>query len=67
MLGIGQAMGIRVVAKGVESDAQLDVLVQFGCTGMQGRMFGDAGPAAQITALAARDAVNAVAARDVAT
>lgn len=45
MLGIGQAMGYRVIAKGVETDAQHEALVQLGCTGMQGLMFGQAAPA----------------------
>ncbi|MCY7354288.1 MAG: EAL domain-containing protein [Lysobacter sp.] len=45
MLGIGHAMGYRVIAKGVETDAQYEALVQLGCTGMQGLMFGQAAPA----------------------
>ncbi|MDQ3269867.1 MAG: EAL domain-containing protein, partial [Pseudomonadota bacterium] len=57
VLGIGVAMGIRVIAKGVESQAQFDALVQLGCTGMQGRMFGEAGPAERIPGGAARGKV----------
>lgn len=56
VVGIGHAMDIRVVAKGVERQAQLDALVALGCTSMQGRIFGDAGPADRIPALLARDA-----------
>lgn len=51
MLGIGQAMGYRVVAKGVETDAQHDALVQLGCTGMQGVLFGGAGTAERFAGL----------------
>lgn len=60
VVGIGHAMGIRVVAKGVERQAQLDALVALGCTSMQGRMFGDAGPADRIPALLARDAATLI-------
>ncbi|MBA3486720.1 MAG: EAL domain-containing protein, partial [Lysobacter sp.] len=54
---IGHAMDIRVVAKGVERQVQLDALVALGCTSMQGHMFGDAGPPDRIPALLARGAV----------
>ncbi|MDQ3289138.1 MAG: EAL domain-containing protein [Pseudomonadota bacterium] len=49
VLGIGMAMGIRVIAKGVENQEQFDALLELGCTGMQGRMFGEPGPADQFT------------------
>lgn len=42
ILGVGRAMGYRVIAKGVESGAQYDALLRLGCTGMQGVMFGQA-------------------------
>nr|MDQ3057775.1 EAL domain-containing protein [Pseudomonadota bacterium] len=51
MLGIGQAMGYRVIAKGVETDAQRDALTQLGCTGMQGLLFGGAGTAERFIGL----------------
>lgn len=60
VVGIGHAMDIRVVAKGVERQAQLDALRALGCTSMQGRMFGDAGPADRIVELLARDACTAI-------
>ncbi|MBW3551403.1 MAG: EAL domain-containing protein, partial [Proteobacteria bacterium] len=56
VLGIGLAMGIRVIAKGVETQAQLDALVGLGCTGMQGRRFGEAEPADRFAARAGRAA-----------
>jgi diguanylate cyclase (GGDEF)-like protein/PAS domain S-box-containing protein len=46
-LGIGRAMGYRIVAKGVETDAQHDALIELGCTEMQGLKFGDAASAAR--------------------
>ncbi len=57
VLGIGQAMGYRVIAKGVETDAQHDALVQLGCTGMQGTMFGEAASAERFAGLVAQGVV----------
>jgi len=57
VLGIGQSMGYRVIAKGVETDAQHDALAQLGCTGMQGAMFGEAALAEQFAALVTRGAM----------
>lgn len=42
VLGIGAAMGYRVLAKGVESADQHDLLMRLGCVEMQGLMFGEA-------------------------
>ncbi|MHB8911908.1 MAG: sensor domain-containing protein [Lysobacter sp.] len=55
-LGIGQAMGYRVIAKGVETDAQHDALVQLGCSGMQGTIFGEATSAERFAGLVAQGA-----------
>ena len=54
VLGIGRAMGYRVIAKGVETDAQHDALVQLGCAGMQGALFGEAGTAERFAGLVER-------------
>jgi len=54
VLGIGQSMGYRVIAKGVETDAQHDALVRLGCTGMQGTMFGEAASADRFAELIAQ-------------
>ena len=51
VLGIGQAMGYRVIAKGVETDAQHDALLRLGCGGMQGALFGEAGTAQRFAEL----------------
>lgn len=57
VLGIGQAMGYRVIAKGVETDAQYDALLRLGCSGMQGTMFGEASSAAHFARLVAQGVV----------
>ena len=56
ILGVGQAMGVRVIAKGVETDAQHEALVDLGCTAMQGQMFGIAASAVRFAVLVAQDA-----------
>jgi len=40
MLDLGRNMGIGVIAEGVETDAQLGYLRQFGCTQVQGYLLG---------------------------
>lgn len=40
MLDLGRNMGIGVIAEGVETDAQLGYLRQFGCTAVQGYLLG---------------------------
>jgi EAL domain-containing protein (putative c-di-GMP-specific phosphodiesterase class I) len=40
MLDLGRNMGIGVIAEGVETDAQLGYLRQFGCTLVQGYLLG---------------------------
>jgi diguanylate cyclase (GGDEF)-like protein len=40
MLDLGRNMGISVIAEGVENDAQLGYLRQFGCTQVQGYLVG---------------------------
>ncbi|WP_108261802.1 putative bifunctional diguanylate cyclase/phosphodiesterase [Mangrovicoccus ximenensis] len=39
MIGIGQALNIKVLAEGVETDAERKMLVSLGCTRMQGFHF----------------------------
>ncbi|MEO6365383.1 MAG: EAL domain-containing protein, partial [Luteimonas sp.] len=51
MLGIGRAMGCRVVAKGVERETQREALSALGCTGMQGVLFGGAGTAEEFAGM----------------
>lgn len=40
ILAMCEGLGMDVVAKGIEAEAQADRLVQFGCAGGQGYLFG---------------------------
>ncbi|MFD2112145.1 EAL domain-containing protein [Thiorhodococcus fuscus] len=39
IIALGQGLGLRIVAEGVESEAQLDFLVREGCQAVQGYLF----------------------------
>jgi PAS domain S-box-containing protein/diguanylate cyclase (GGDEF)-like protein len=54
--GLGHALGLRVLAEGIETEAQRDCVVDLGCDLAQGYYFGRPRPAAEITALLADDA-----------
>ena len=45
---LGHSLGIEVVAEGVENDAQLDMLRQFGCDQVQGYLISKALPLAEL-------------------
>jgi diguanylate cyclase (GGDEF)-like protein len=49
MIHMAEALGIRVIAEGVESQAQYDFLRQAGCNEMQGYYFSKPKPASEIT------------------
>ncbi len=51
MLGMSKALGLQVVAEGVETEAQLKVLIAMGCHMAQGYYFSKPVPAADIPAL----------------
>lgn len=51
ILAMGHALGIKVLAEGVETDAQADFLKQAGCGQAQGYLFGRPTSAAALTAL----------------
>ncbi len=51
MIELGHALGLTVVAEGVETDAQLAQLRALGCDGAQGYLFGPAVPEDQAGAL----------------
>lgn len=44
LIGLGQRLGLCVVAEGIETSSQLDYLSQHGCTSYQGYLFGRAVP-----------------------
>ncbi len=45
IIALAHSLGMETVAEGVESDAQRDTLLQFGCERMQGYLFGRPGTA----------------------
>ncbi|HMC42993.1 MAG TPA: EAL domain-containing protein, partial [Acidimicrobiales bacterium] len=51
IVGLGRALGLRTVAEGVETAAQLERLRALGCSGAQGFYFARAVPAAHMSAL----------------
>jgi EAL domain-containing protein (putative c-di-GMP-specific phosphodiesterase class I) len=54
LLGIASKLGLRVVAEGIETDAQLDQLLSFGCKLGQGYLFSKAVDRDVATSLLAR-------------
>jgi diguanylate cyclase (GGDEF)-like protein len=45
IVALGQALGLRIVAEGVETDSQQDFLTQLGCNSLQGYLLGHPLPA----------------------
>ena len=45
IVALGQALGLRIVAEGVETGSQQDFLTQFGCDSLQGYLLGHPLPA----------------------
>lgn len=57
IVALGQALGLRIVAEGVETDSQQDFLTRLGCDSLQGYLMGRPVPAEQFMAgLAPREA-----------
>ncbi|MBK9178560.1 MAG: EAL domain-containing protein [Acidimicrobiales bacterium] len=54
VLALAGALGLAVIAEGVETAAQRDQLDRLGCHAMQGLLFGPAVPAAELGGLLAR-------------
>ena len=48
IVAMGRALGLRVIAEGVETDAQRALLVGFGCDEMQGFLYSKAVPPAEL-------------------
>ncbi len=51
IVGLGQSLGIRTLAEGIETEEQLAVIRAEGCSEMQGFLFSAARPAAEIAAM----------------
>jgi EAL domain-containing protein (putative c-di-GMP-specific phosphodiesterase class I) len=45
VIGLGLGMGVEVIAEGVETQRQADLLLELGCTQAQGFFYGRPGPA----------------------
>ena len=52
MIGLSQTLGIEVIAEGVENDADVNCLAEWGCRYAQGYYFGRPMPAADFARLA---------------
>lgn len=57
IIGLAHSLGLKVVAEGVESDAQLDFLRQQGCEEVQGYVFSAPLPADEFARLLERGAI----------
>ena len=58
MVRLGEALGLGVVAEGVETRAQCAALVDVGCDAVQGFLFGRPGPPEALEALLERGALH---------
>lgn len=59
-IALGQGLGIRVVAEGVELQEQLDLLRELGCDEVQGYLLGRPAPAHEVYLCLAEDAGDAM-------
>jgi diguanylate cyclase (GGDEF)-like protein/PAS domain S-box-containing protein len=57
IVGLGKALGLQLVAEGIERDAQQGIVHDLGCHGAQGFHFGRPAPAAAATQALTADAV----------
>ena len=58
IVGLGQAMGIRVIAEGIETEAQRDRVEALGADFAQGHLCARACPSSQATAMLASEPSN---------
>jgi EAL domain-containing protein (putative c-di-GMP-specific phosphodiesterase class I) len=59
--GLGKSLGIRTVAEGVETSEQLALLRSEGCDEVQGHLFGQARPAAEVDKMLSKRRLRVVA------
>ncbi|PWB33933.1 histidine kinase [Pseudomonas sp. SDI] len=55
IVALGQALGLRIVAEGVETDRQQDFLTRLGCDSLQGYLLGQPMPAERFIAALAQE------------
>jgi diguanylate cyclase (GGDEF)-like protein len=56
IIALGHSMGLKVIAEGVESETQLEILRRFRCDEFQGFLFSEAVPAAEFEQVLLADA-----------
>jgi EAL domain-containing protein (putative c-di-GMP-specific phosphodiesterase class I) len=54
IVSLAEALGLEVVAEGVETDEQVSALVELGCTRAQGYLFARPGPPSELRTLLSR-------------
>ncbi len=63
VIGLGHALGLTVIAEGVETDRQLSELAALGCDAAQGYLFARPGPGADVAARIDRSTLAPLASR----
>ena len=63
VIGLGHALGLTVIAEGVETDRQLSELAALGCDAAQGYLFARPGPGADVAARIDRSGLAPLASR----
>ena len=53
---MGRSLGLTVIAEGVETQAQCELLISYGCDVFQGDLFGPPAPAEALREVARRSA-----------
>ncbi len=49
VIAVGRALGLDVIAEGIEDQSQMEALAQLGCTHAQGHLFAEPSPAESLT------------------
>ena len=48
IIGLGHSLNLKVIAEGVETSEQMELLHRYGCNGVQGYLFGKPMPAEEL-------------------